>query len=104
MSAREAERIEVMRRVEKGTLTVRAAATVLAVSYRQAKRIWRRYQAGGAAAMIHRQVGRPSNRGRSAEERERVLGLVRQKYSVYRFTRFGPTLAAQHLASEELRR
>ena len=60
MSARESERVEVMRRVEKGALTVRAAAAVLAVSYRQAKRIWRRYQTGGAAAVVHRHVGRAS--------------------------------------------
>jgi transposase len=101
MSAREAERVEVMRRVEKGLLTVRAAATVLAVSYRQAKRIWRRYQTGGAAAVIHRHVGRTSNRGRAVAERERVLTLIREKYSGDRFTRFGPTLAAEHLASED---
>jgi transposase len=101
MSAREAERVAVMRRVEKGLLTVRAAARVLAVSYRQAKRIWRRYQTGGAAAVVHRHVGRASNRGRSRDERERVLTLVRDKYSGDRFTRFGPTLAAEHLASED---
>jgi transposase len=90
-----------MRRVEQGMLTVRAAATALAVSYRQAKRIWRRYQTGGAAAVVHRHVGRASNRGRAAEERARVLALVRDKYSGDRFTRFGPTLAAEHLASED---
>jgi transposase len=101
MSAQEAERVEVMRRVEKGQLTVRAAATVLAVSYRQAKRIWRRYQTGGAAAVVHRHVGRASNRGRGTDERERVLDLVREKYGGDRFTRFGPTLAAEHLASED---
>jgi transposase len=101
MSARESERVEVMRRVEKGALTVRAAAAVLAVSYRQAKRIWRRYQTGGAAAVVHRHVGRASNRGRTADERARVIALVREKYSGDRFTRFGPTLAAEHLASED---
>jgi len=90
-----------MRRVENGQLTVRAAATVLAVSYRQAKRIRRRFQTGGAAAVIHRHVGRPSNRGRPVEERERVLALIREKYSGDRVTRFGPTLAAEHLASED---
>ncbi len=101
MSAREAERVEVMRRVEKGQLTIRAAATILAVSYRQAKRIWRRYQTGGAAAVVHRHAGRASNRGRPSAERDRVLALVRDKYSGDRFTRFGPTLAAEHLASED---
>ena len=100
-NAREAERVEVMRRVEQGMLTVRAAAGILALSYRQAKRIWRRFQTGGAAAVVHRHVGRVSNRGRSADERARVLALIREKYSGDRFTRFGPTLAAEHLASED---
>jgi len=101
MSAREAERVEVMRRVERGVLTVCAAAGLLRVSYRQAKRIWRRYQTGGAAAVVHRHVGRPSNRGRGGAERAQVLALVRDKYSGDRFTRFGPTLAAEHLSSED---
>ena len=30
-----------------------------------------------------------------------MLALVREKYSGDRFTRFGPTLAAEHLASED---
>ena len=101
MSAREAERVEVMRRVEQGQWTVRAAAAVLGVSYRQAKRIWRRFQTGGAAAVVHRHVGRASNRGWARAARERVLAVIREKYSGDRFTRFGPTLAAEHLASED---
>jgi hypothetical protein len=46
-------------------------------------------------------VGQPSNRGRSAEQREQVLALVREKYGGEGRTRFGPTLAAEHLASED---
>jgi hypothetical protein len=45
-------------------------------------------------------VGR-SNRGRRREERDRALALVRQKYSGDGAARFGPTLAAEHLASED---
>ena len=70
------------------------------MSYRQAKRIWCRYRQGWARALVHGHVGR-SNRWRSQDERARVLALVREKYSGEGAARFGPTLAAEHLASED---
>ncbi|HEY7790782.1 MAG TPA: ISNCY family transposase [Vicinamibacterales bacterium] len=101
MSARELARVEVLGRVKAGTLQVREAATLLDVSERQAKRLWQRFKTGGAAALRHRQVGRPSNRGRSDQQREQVLRLIREKYSGDVDRRFGPTLVAEHLASED---
>ena len=101
MSGRELSRVEVLGRVKAGTLTLVDAATLLGVSYRQAKRVWRRFKRGGATAVRHRQVGRASNRGTSAKTQRRVLMLVREKYSGDVETRFGPTLVAEHLASED---
>lgn len=101
MSARELTRVEVLGRVKAGSLPLVAAATVLGVSYRQAKRLWRSFRRGGAKALRHRQVGRVSNRGTPAKTRKRVLALIGQKYSGDVATRFGPTLAAEHLASED---
>jgi transposase len=101
MSARELTRVEVLSRVKAGTLSVKSAATLLAVSYRQAKRLARRYRAEGAKGLKHRSAGQPSNHARAATERERVLALVREKYSGPVDVRFGPTLAAEHLASED---
>jgi transposase len=101
MSVRELARVEVLGRVKAGSLALGAAATLLGVSYRQAKRLWRSFQRGGAHALRHRQVGRASNRGTSAKTRQRVLALIRQKYSGDVTTRFGPTLVAEHLASED---
>jgi hypothetical protein len=46
-------------------------------------------------------VGRASNRKKSKTFRERVLRLVGKKYSGEEGERFGPTLAAEHLASED---
>src|SRR2546428_606423 len=48
MSARELTRVEVLSRVKAGTLSLGSAATLLAVSYRQAKRLARRHRAEGA--------------------------------------------------------
>jgi transposase len=101
MSRRELTRVEVMGRVKAGTLSLTTAAMMLGVSYRQTKRLWRRYRAGGAKGLQHRTVGRPSNRGRPAPLRQRVLALIRDKYSGAVGDRFGPTLAAEHLASED---
>jgi transposase len=73
----------------------------MAVSYRQAKRLYRRYRAEGAKGLRHRSAGRRSNAARDVAERERVLALVREKYGGTIDERFGPTLAAEHLASED---
>jgi transposase len=101
MSGRELNRVEVLGRVKAGALSLGHAGTLLGVSYRQVKRLWRRYQRGGAKALRHRQVGQRSNRGTPAKTRQRVLALSRQKYSGEVATRFGPTLVAEHLASED---
>lgn len=51
MSARELSRVEVLSRVKAGALSLRSAATLLGVSYRQAKRLARRYGAEGAKGL-----------------------------------------------------
>jgi hypothetical protein len=71
------------------------------VSYRQAKRLYRRYRAEGAKGLKHRSAGRASNRATDARTQRRVLALIREKYSGGVDERFGPTLAAEHLASED---
>jgi hypothetical protein len=71
----------------------------MAVSYRQAKRLYGRYRAEGAKGLKHRSAGRRSNAARQTPEREQILGIVREKYSGTVDERFGPTLAAEHLAS-----
>src|SRR5437867_2847096 len=101
MSARELTRVEVLARVKAGALSVKSAAVLLHVSYRQAKRLARRYRAEGAKGLKHRRAGGTSNHARPTAERERVLALVRAKYSGPIDVRFGPTLAAEHLASED---
>ncbi len=84
-----------------GTLSLGSAATLMEVSYRQAKRLYRRYRAEGAKGLTHRNAGRASNRAADPEQRARALALIRQKYSGDAARRFGPTLAAEHLASED---
>lgn len=101
LSKRELQRAGVLARVKAGELRLNNAAEVLRISYRQAKRLWKRYQNGGAAALKHGNAGRKSNRARPAKERKQIVKLVREKYSGEERRRFGPTLAAEHLASED---
>src|SRR6516165_7230345 len=74
---------------------------MLGISYRQAKRLWKRYQEEGVVGLKHRAAGRSSNHAKQEGLRKRVLRLVRDKYSGAIGERFGPTLAAEHLASED---
>jgi transposase len=101
MSTRELKRLGVLARVEKEALNLVDAAEILGLSYRQAKRIWRRYQQEGAEGLQHRSVGRESGRSKPKKFRLKVLRLVRRKYSGEVGERFGPTLAAEHLGSED---
>src|SRR5215467_4094792 len=101
MSSHELERVEVMGRVAKQSLKLVHAAEILRMSYRQVKRLWKVYQQDGAAALQHGHAGRPSNRAKPEKFRRKVLGLVAKKYSGSEEERFGPTLAAEHLAEED---
>ncbi len=101
MSQRELGRVEVLARVRSQQLRVVDGATLMGLSYRQAKRLWKRYREEGAAGLKHRSAGRASNRAHEARFRRKVLRLVREKYGGSVGERFGPTLAAEHLASED---
>lgn len=101
MSQRELRRVEVLARVKSKELKVADAASLVGVSYRQGKRLWKRYREQGAQGLKHRSAGRKSARAKPARFRRRVLKLVREKYGEGEGERFGPTLAAEHLASED---
>jgi len=101
MSKGELRRVEVLARVRSKHLRIVDASKLLQVSYRQAKRLWRRYREEGAEGLKHRSVGRPSNHANETKFRKKVLQLVREKYGGPVGERFGPTLAAEHLSSED---
>lgn len=101
MSIRELERVEVMGRVGSGGLKLSDAAVMLELSYRQTKRLWRRYRQLGSQGLKHGNASRPSNRSKPLKLRRRVLHLIRKEYSGSEAERFGPTLAAEHLAEED---
>ena len=95
MSTRERRRMTVMTRVSEGILKLRMAAEMMGVSYRQAKRISRRYRQEGDAGLVHRGRGRSSNRMRPVAEQKRAVALYAKH-----FAGFGPLLASEHLAAD----
>jgi Homeodomain-like domain len=98
MSCKERERLTIMAGITEQELTLVQAAELMAVSYRQSKRIWRRYQDAGDAGLVHRLRGRPSARRKPPALRAQVLA----RYEEERYADFGPTLMAEHLAQEGL--
>src|SRR5260370_14304815 len=101
MSRRELERVEVMGRVAKQDLKLSDAAALLELSYRQSKRVWRRYREAGGEGLTPGNAGRPSNRGKPGKVRRRVLHLLQKKYFGSEQERFGPTVAAEPLCEED---
>lgn len=101
MSERELTRGVVLAQVKVGKWTIVEAAERMDLSYRQAKRLWKAYASQGAVGLVHGSAGRTSNRAKPKKLRKKVARLIREKYSGEVGTRFGPTLAAEHLASED---
>jgi len=101
MSDMELRRAGVLARVQADEITLRHASVLLQVSYRQAKRLWARFRRRGPMGVQHRHVGRRSNRRKPSAFRRKVLALIRREFAGdATHARFGPTLAAEHLAEE----
>ena len=96
MSQKERVYLVMMSRVEEKAVTIKEAAEVMGISYRQGRRIYRRYVSEGDQGLIHRNRGRPSNRSKSCELKGMVLALYREQY-----WDFGPTLAAEMLEERD---
>jgi hypothetical protein len=96
MSAKERERMVIMRRYTNGELLLKEAAWEMGVSTRQAIRIKKRWIRQGPAGLIHLSRDVPSNRRSSPDLRPKALRIYRERY-----TDFGPTLACEKLAERE---
>jgi len=95
MSQRELTRLEVIQRVQRKTLRQRQAAELLSLSVRQVKRLCKAYQRAGAAGLISKRRGQPSNNRLAEQTINRARRLLRARYHD-----FGPTLATEKLAIE----
>lgn len=97
MSGKEVKRLEVLCQVSDRVVSQGMAAQVLGLTVRQVRRLQRRYEAAGAAGLVSRRRGRPSNRRIADEIKAAALARLRECYAD-----FGPTLAAEYLREDGL--
>src|SRR6185369_3439342 len=93
MSQPELTRLEVIQRVKRKSLKQRQATELLSVSVRDVKRLRKTYQASGAAGLISKRRGRPSNNRLPEKTINKATQLLR-----FRYSDFGPTLATEKLS------
>ena len=68
----------------------------MVVSYRQAKRIWRRYKEEDDIGLVHKNRGKPSARSFDQKNKKIILQLYQEKYND-----FGATFAVEKLAEDD---
>jgi len=98
MSKRELERKTILEGVACGKLTLNDAAKRMRVSYRQARRINRRYKLESDAGLQHKNRGKQPHNVYSEEYRQEILDLYCKKYR-----EFGPTFATEKLLEDDAR-
>jgi hypothetical protein len=92
MSDGELSRLEVLRDMDQRRLTTEAAGQLLGLERRQVFRLLKAYRSEGPTGLISKRRGRPSNRRKPEELRDKALAIIREQY-----WDFGPTLAAEKL-------
>jgi len=94
MSEKERLHKAIFEMAKQGRLTLEKAAKQAGLSYRQAKRIYKRYKAEGNAGLIHKLRGRESNR-KHPDKPKIIARYIEQNEG------FDPTLAAEKLMEED---
>lgn len=92
MGQKELIRAKVMEQVVQKELSLKEAALKMKVSYRQAKRIYKRYLQEGDRGLLHRNQGKASGNAYDPGIREAALRVYQERYGD-----FGPTFAAEKL-------
>jgi len=96
MSQKERTRYHLLRMVVEGRVTLKEAGYKLGLSYRQAKRVKKRFVEEGARGLVHGRRGRSSPQGLESGLKERILEL-----SCTRYEKFNDTHFTQKLREEE---
>jgi Helix-turn-helix domain len=81
MSAVELDRLEVIRRVVEHRHSQVEAGILLGLTTRQVRRLCQAFQSSGAAGLVSRQRGRPSNHQLPSGLQAHAIGLVRERYA-----------------------
>ena len=97
MSRKERDRMKIMAGVKAKELSQVQAAELMGLGYRQAKRVWRRYQDEGDAGLVHRLRGKP---GLRCKPRGVAGGRCWRSARRSATQDFGPTLMAEELEKQ----
>ena len=92
MSAKELKRKTILEEVRSGRISLQDAALRLEVSYRQVKRIKKRYISEGDAGLVNRSRGKASSHKYSEVFKNQILDKYRSYYMGY-----GPTFVSEYL-------
>lgn len=98
MTVKEAERLGIMKQVDKKEFTLEQASEQMGVGFRQGKRIRKEYLIKGAKGLVSKKYGQPSGNKIPEELKDTIMALVREKYPD-----FGPTLAKEKLEERHKR-
>lgn len=93
MSIKEANRLSVMRQVDKKILTMKKASEEMGISLRQAKRIRRNYILHGEMGLISKHYGKTSPNQIEPKLKNQVLDILQK----VEYIGFGPTLITEKL-------
>lgn len=92
MSKKELSRVAVMERMKTKKMTQKKGAATLEISVRQIRRLRKRYEEKGAAGLVNKSRGKPSNNRLPTQTRQRAIDLLHSLYAD-----FGPTFAHEKL-------
>lgn len=92
MSKQDLDRHDVLQRLIRKEIRRSHAAKLLKLTVRHITRLKQAVVTFGAAALIHKQRGKPSHHQLPPQERAKIVDLLREKYHD-----FGPTFAAEKL-------
>jgi len=92
MSKKDLDRHDVLKRLIRKEIKRSHAAKLLKLTIRHVTRLKQAVATFGAAALIHKQRGKPSHNQVPEKERKKIVDLLKEKYFD-----FGPTFAAEKL-------
>lgn len=95
MSKKELSRVEIMERIKTKKMTQKRGAEALGISVRQVRRLCKKYTEKGAAGLLNKSRGKPSNNRLPAKSRQRAIDLLHNLYAD-----FGPTFAHEKLVEK----
>ena len=107
MTQRQWQTLELLKRIERGELTIARCAESLGLSARQVKRLRKKVKKLGEAGVLHGNTGHAPKHKTSPVIRDRILELRRGKYDGFNDQHFAEKLVETegiHLSVETVRR